>query len=139
MRAVDYTVAGNARTCRKDLVRSLKMDLESWKSNDTFLPDISSYVIKTASLHMFEKYSENTDWTKDKVNRRHFDALNFLLEIFRLKRNGIPQLEHYFLPEYNVLDHFKFLDDKGSDQCNYICRKIEELLAINFKAYTFRK
>ena len=139
MRSVDYTVAGNVKTCRKDLVRLLKMDLESWKANDTLLPDISSYVIKTASLHMFEKYKENADWTRDKVRRRHFDALSFLLEIFRPKRGGMPTLEHYFLSDYNVLDHLKLLKDKGADQCNYLCRQIEGLLATESSAYTHKK
>ena len=139
MRSVDYTVAKNVKTCRKDLVRLLKMDLESWKANGTFLPDISSYIIKTASLHMFEKYNENADWTTDKLNTRHYDALCFLLEIFRSKRCGIPTLEHYFLSEYNVLDHLKLLEDKGADQCNYICRKIEDLLAKDFRAYSHKK
>ena len=137
MRAADYTAAEHSKTYRKDVLqktyrkdvlRTLKSELNTWKSSGHDLPDISSYVIKTAALYLFEKYDENVDWAKDKIWQRHIDALKFLLEIFQLEPDK-RKLCNFFLPDYNILERLNSSQDNGVRQCRYICSKIKTALA----------
>ena len=137
MRAADYTAAEHSKTCRKDMLRktyrkevlrTLKSELNTWKSSGDVLPDISSYVIKTAALNLFEKYDKNVDWAKEKITQRNIDALKFLLEIFQLEPDK-RKLCNFFLPDYNILERLNSSPDNGADQCRYICSKIRTALA----------
>ena len=135
MRAADSSISTRqgtkTKTYRKILVKQLKTDLESWKNkenNSKVIPDITSYVMKTASFHLFELHSKNSDWTKDNYMQRYDDALNYLKGIFRVKRGMSPVLDNYFLPKCNILEKLSTKPD-CAEQCNYIQDCIDEILS----------
>ena len=129
MRAADYSaVKSDVDTRRKDLVRLLKADVENWAkkcklSTKDLSPVVNSFVIKMTSLHMYEEFEYDDDWTEDNLARRHYQALNFLLDSLQPISGSPPKLSNYFLPSHNILEHLATKPDR-TDLCQLVCTEI---------------
>lgn len=128
---------------RKDLIRLLKCDLEGFRrkpkaadlspvdiSTDDLLPDVSSYVMKTLALHMFDIYPA-MDWTPENINKRHIYALRYLKGCLlgSSLESGLPMLKHYFQPKYNVFSNL-LQSPTGNNQRKHLLMKLERLIDI---------
>jgi len=93
-----YSSSG-ARTCRKDVLRLLKDDLDEFYRNNHFADrTICSYYVKTILLRLLEEKTDPELWSKDCLRCRYVDALE--RTVSDLERGYI---EHYFIAGDNIL------------------------------------
>jgi hypothetical protein len=92
----DSSSSGSGKsTCRKDVLRLLKEDLNKFRRID---PGISSYDLKTIFLHLLDDKPEGSDWATDKLINRYVDALAKVIDSIKRKT-----IRHYFVDE-NLFD-----------------------------------
>ncbi len=102
-----YKKEKNIPTCRKDVLRLLKLDLQIIVQNDHKLQTLhfySSYHIKISALHMFNNWKLDEEWRERRLAERYVGSLNFILQSLT-----DYDLEHYFLPGVNMLSDMRML------------------------------
>lgn len=89
-------VTHRAETCRKDVLRLLKYDLQKDEQHE----HISSYVLKTLLLHLVEYYNDSSDWQRKQLWEKYMLALLVLERCLKEK-----YLQHFFIPGENLFKH----------------------------------
>lgn len=88
------------RTCRKDVLRLLKDDLEEYnKRQASDKKALCSYHMKTAWLHYLDTTPSDGLWQTSNVRERYREAVELLLEY--IDRREMP---HYFVAGVNIID-----------------------------------
>jgi len=107
----------NERTCRKDVLRLLKNDLNEFYRNTRCDDEtVSSYYIKTIFLHLLEEQPQH--WSSELIRVRYTDALSRIVSCFQRRF-----VEHYFIADENILDE-KYIPEKHlSDISRYFLEK----------------
>lgn len=98
--SADGKHAPGLTTCRKDVLRLLKLDLADFYETRKDEPhEFPSYYLKMLMLNLFEKQPESKDWEKDKtLLARYTDALRYWKTSISER-----QLPHYFIAGENML------------------------------------
>ncbi|XP_053383626.1 cyclic GMP-AMP synthase-like [Mercenaria mercenaria] len=106
-------------TCRKRCLKIMKKKLMLWKKkSNTNFEGLSSYLLKTTLLWMCEKFPNDKDWSKGKLDNCYRNFLH--LFAYRLRKRNIGE---YFNPSVNLLEN-------KDEDC------IDELIEFIDKEYT---
>ena len=112
------------KSCRKDVFRLLKDDLEKTFEKEE-LEDICSYLMKTTMLHLYERLPRPEAWIHSALRDRYVDALKSLLTCFKEK-----YMEHYFIKGQNLLDKLHLpQEEKSQQQLSVFLNKLERTLS----------
>ncbi|KAI0232134.1 hypothetical protein LSAT2_017528 [Lamellibrachia satsuma] len=97
-------------TCRKDVLRLLKMDLLEFYAPQQDTPqEFCSYHLKMLMFHLYDQIPDNVEWKTDNMLLlRYVDALNSWQQVL-VKR----QLPHYFLQGDNLLQEVGLIPKAG--------------------------
>jgi len=103
-------------TCRKDVLRLLKEDLDKfYRNNKHHSVTVGSFYLKTTVLELFEKKHEDREWLKSHLSERYMEALGMVA-------TGLEsgKINHYFIEDENLLELCEYTESHLKELAEYL-------------------